>query len=79
LFPADAMNFELLETPGKPTAISIDSTTAISIFNQAVEAAKKLGLGWNTTPVVLKPSPQLIELVKRSQAIAANTPEGGAE
>jgi CRISPR-associated protein Csb1 len=79
LFPNDAMRFELLETPGKPTALSISSTTAIAIFKQAVEAAKKLGLPWNTKPIVLKPSPQLIELVKRSQAIAANSIEGGDE
>jgi CRISPR-associated protein Csb1 len=79
LFPSEAMRFELLEIPGKPMALSITSAEAIAILKQAVESAKKLGLQWNKTPIVLKPSPQLIELVRRSQAIAANTTEAGGE
>jgi CRISPR-associated protein Csb1 len=78
LFPEDAMRFELLETPGKPVSLTISSATAIAVFRHAVDSAKKLGLLWNTKPIVLKPSPQLIELVKRSQAIAAAS-EGGEE
>ena len=81
LFPDESMSFELLDTPGKPTAFSLHSDDAIKIFKQAVAAAttKEIGLSWNTKPIVLKPSPQLIELVQRSQAIAASSPEGGAE
>lgn len=78
LFPDDVLRFELLETPGKPIALLINSATAIAILKQAVEAAKKLKLPWNTRPIVLKPSPQLIELVKRSQAIATAS-EGSGE
>lgn len=78
LFPTDAMNFELLEVPGKPTHLSITSTTAITLFQESVDAAKKLGLPWNTTPITLKPSAQLVELVRRSQAIAAHSVEGVA-
>ena len=77
LFPDEALRFELLETPGKPTPLSINSATAIAVFKQAVEAAKKRGLPWNTRPIVLKPSPQLIELVKRSQSIAASSQGDG--
>jgi len=79
LFPNDAMRFELLETPGNPTAFSLHSAEAIKIFEKAVSAAKDAGLPWNTKPITLKPSPQLIELVKRSQAIAASSLEGGGE
>lgn len=71
LFPEGPLSFELLETPGKPTPITLNSDTAIAIYNQAVEAAKKLGLPWETTPVTLVPSPELIALVKKSQELAA--------
>ncbi len=79
LFPINAMHFELLEVPGNPSPLTISSAAAIAILTQSVEDAKKLGLRWNSKPIVLKPSPQLIELVKRSQAIAANSVEGGDE
>ena len=71
LFPESTLSFELLETPGKPTSIALDSNTAISIYNEAVNAATKLGLPWETTPMTLTPSPDLIALVKKSQALAA--------
>jgi CRISPR-associated protein Csb1 len=71
LFPEGPLSFELLETPGKPTAISLDSQQAIAIYNEAVKAATKLGLPWDTAPIVLTPSPELIALVKKSQELAA--------
>jgi CRISPR-associated protein Csb1 len=76
LFPEGPIGFELLETPGKPDPISLTSDQAIPIYNQAVETAKKLGLPWETTPIALKPSPDLIELVKKSQALAAAGADG---
>jgi CRISPR-associated protein Csb1 len=78
LFPDSAMGFELLETPGKPTPVQIGSTNAIAIFKQAVEAAIKLGLPWRKK-LALTPSPQLIELVRKSQALAAVDNEGSDE
>jgi CRISPR-associated protein Csb1 len=71
LFPEGPLSFELLETPGMPTPISLDSTQAIAIYKEAVEAAKRAGLPWDTTPITLAPSPELIELVKKSQELAA--------
>lgn len=71
LFPEGPLAFELLETPGQPTPIALDSDSAIAIFNQAVTAARDLGLPWETTPITLTPSPELIALVKRSQELAA--------
>lgn len=77
LFPEGPLSFELLETPGKPTPISLDSAGAIAIYNEAVKAAMKLGLPWDTKPIPLTPSPELIALVKKSQELAAV--EGGEE
>lgn len=71
LFPEGPLSFELLETPGTPTPILLDSETAIAIYNQAVDAAKKLKLPWDVTPITLTPSPELIALVKKSQELAA--------
>jgi CRISPR-associated protein Csb1 len=71
LFPEGPLSFELLETPGKPTPITLDSTQAIGIYKQAVDAARNLGLPWDTTPITLEPSPELIALVKKSQELAA--------
>ncbi len=71
LFPEGPLSFELLETPGKPTPISLDSTQAIAVYNDAVKAATKLGLPWETKPISLTPSPELIALVKKSQELAA--------
>lgn len=77
LFPEGPLSFELLEIPGKPTAVSLDSAGAIAIYNEAVKAAVKLGLPWNTQAIPLTPSPELIALVKKSQELAAV--EGGEE
>jgi len=71
LFPEEPLNFELLETPGKPTPISLDSARAIAIYNEAVMGATTLGLPWQTAPLILTPSPELIALVKKSQELAA--------
>jgi CRISPR-associated protein Csb1 len=71
LFPEGALNFELLEIPGKPTPVSLDSEQAIAIYNEAVKAVTKLGLPWETAPIMLTPSPELIALVKKSQELAA--------
>jgi len=76
LFPEGPLSFELLETPGKPEAISLTSAQAIAIYDQAVVAAIKLGLTWETKPIKLTPSPELIELVKKSQALAATSVDG---
>lgn len=71
LFPEGPLSFELLETPGKPTPISLDSTQALAIYNEAVMAATELGLPWETKPITLTPSPELIALVRKSQELAA--------
>ncbi len=71
LFPEGPLSFELLETPGKPTPISLDSDGAIAIYKEAVKEAAKLCLPWETKTITLTPSPELIALVKKSQELAA--------
>lgn len=71
LFPEGPLSFELLEKPGQPTPIALTADQAISIFNDAVKAAQKLGLPWEVEPMELMPSPELFALVKKSQELAA--------
>lgn len=69
----DSIVFELLDVKdGKPltATITLNSTQAIAIYHQAVDAAKKLGIPWETEPIKLAPSPELIALVKKSQELA---------
>jgi CRISPR-associated protein Csb1 len=79
LFPEGPLSFELLETPGNPTPIALDSEQAIAIYNEAVATAKKLKLPWETAPITLTPSAELISLVKKSQELAAASGAGEQE
>lgn len=74
LWPTDAMKWELLEKPGQmPVQFTLTAETAIKLLGEAIAAAEKLGLLWQKEPVKLRPSPNLVALLKRSQDIAAKT------
>lgn len=75
LFPEAALQFELLATPGKPDAFTLTSEQAIKLLDSAVKAIGKLGIQWQEAPTTLKPSQELISLVKRSQELAATSVE----
>ncbi|HUY90462.1 MAG TPA: type I-U CRISPR-associated RAMP protein Csb1/Cas7u [Pirellulales bacterium] len=77
LWPSQQMDWELLDKPGSKneSKIALDAKAAMSLLNDAVVAAEKVGLKWRAEPLVLKPSPQLIALVKKSQELTAA--EGG--
>jgi CRISPR-associated protein Csb1 len=72
LWPSVPQAWEILDKPGTaPTRVSLDAEAAIKLLNEAVAAAEKVGLKWRVDPLILKPSPQLMALVKRSQELAA--------
>lgn len=76
LWPSAPMQWELLDKPGEDApAFKLTSSEAIAILKQAVAAAEAHGLTWNKAPITLTPSPQLVALLKRSQDIAAKTPD----
>ena len=70
------MEWELLDRPGStPTKISLTSDAAIRLLNDAIAAATAVGLRWTKEPIALKPSQELIKLVRLSQLEA--TKESG--
>lgn len=77
LVPVEAFTWELLETPGQsPQRFELSGDDAVSLCNEAIEAAKNAHLPWDGS-IDLRPSDELLELVRRSQQLAAA--EGGDE
>ncbi len=72
LWPTGPMTWEVLDRPGEaPRTFTLDAGGAIALFKAAVERAESLGLSWHKEPLRLDPSPQLVDLVRTSQEIAA--------
>jgi CRISPR-associated protein Csb1 len=72
LHPTAPIVWELLDRPGEePVKFSLASRDAISLYTEAIDAARKAGLPWMEKELVLQASPQLVELVRRSQELAA--------
>ena len=67
LWPDGPMEWELLARPGEPPQkFPLTGDAAIELLNAAIEEAKKDKLPWEDK-LTLKPSAQLLELVRRSQ------------
>jgi len=80
LWPTEPMGWELLGRPGEtPDRLKLEADTAIGILREAVSAAESKGLSWRKEPLVLKPAPQLMQLVQRSQTLAAAGKDEGEE
>lgn len=70
LFPEAPLEWEILATPGdKPETMTIDPHSAIGVLKDAVAEAERRGLKWRKEKLILKPRPELIALVRRSQEL----------
>lgn len=79
LWPVQEREWELVEKPGSvPRKFRVGSDEAISLLNDAIAAVSEGGLRWMEQRLVLKPSPELIELVRQSQEVAAREKGEGA-
>jgi CRISPR-associated protein Csb1 len=80
LVPSGPRVWEILDKPGEPpTKVTLDGPAAIDLLSQAVAAAEQVELEWMKEPLKLKPSPELVALVRKSQELAAaEAGEGGA-
>lgn len=69
LWPDGPMEWELLDKPGQPPArYCLTSQEAVTILKQAADIAKQKRLPWRKDPLPpLKPSPELLKLVRLSQ------------
>ena len=81
LWPVEERQWELLERPGQtPCSFGLSGKEAEQLLGEAVAEAKKKGLAWLQEKVILKPSGELVELVRQSQELAAKEKgEGKAE
>ena len=77
LHPTEAILWQLLDKPGaEPVSFKLSGDAAIELYRGAVDAAKKAKLPWLDDELVLKPSPSLVQLVKKSQLLATSGGEG---
>ncbi len=68
LWPEGPMQWDLLAEPGKiPERFTLDGATAKKLLADAVSAAEQTGLVWQKERIKLKPSAQLVKLVRLSQ------------
>ncbi len=70
--------WEMIGGPGEPAvAFSLSGKQACELYREAVAAAKRVGLPWHDDKIPLQPSPQLVELVRRSRDLAAKVSSDG--
>lgn len=79
LWPDGPMEWELLARPGDaPQKFSLTGDEAVSVLNAAINAANMAALPWESAPITLKPSAQLLKLVRLSQLEAVKEgPDAG--
>jgi CRISPR-associated protein Csb1 len=72
LRPVAPRVWELLDRPGEAAkTFTTDGDAAIALLKEVIEAAKAMGLTWMEQKLTLKPTPELIDLVRRSQEVMA--------
>lgn len=72
LWPVEPRIWQLLDKPGaSPGEFMLTGDEAAALLHEAVAAAKALGLGWMDTKLELKPAPELVQLIRKSQEVAA--------
>ena len=78
LFPTQKFVWELLDTPGEePKAFNLTGKESEELMRQAIAEAITAKLPWLGN-ISLKPTPELIQLVAKSQELAMHqTTEGG--
>ena len=68
LWPDGPMEWELLERPGAtPETFALTGDEAITLLNAAIASAETVKLPWAKVPIALRPSQELVKLVRLSQ------------
>jgi CRISPR-associated protein Csb1 len=80
LWPDGPMTWELLDKPGQPAkSFTVAAVQALALLKEAIKGATEAKLPWPNVPVELKPSKDLIDLVRRSQLEATKDDEMGGK
>ena len=80
LVASEPLTFELLRRDGgEPLRVVVDDPAAL--LREAVEAAATQGLGWDATPMQLRPTPKLAHLIieSRKLKVTGDTDDAGAD
>lgn len=79
LWPDGPMIWELLDRPGEdPKRFTVTADRVVQLLNDAAMAARRVGLSWPEEPLVLKPSRELVKLVRLSQLEAVKESVGAS-
>ena len=73
LHAAETPAWEILTAGQPPKPFTLTRKQAIDLFTSALAEAKAAELPWHEAEVELQASPQLVELIRRSQALSAKT------
>lgn len=72
LWPDEPLTWQLLAKPGEaPQDFRLTGDEALAILKDALASAAELGLTWHAEPILLTPDQKLVDLLMRSQQIAA--------
>ncbi len=78
LFAESEPTWKLIDRPGTPpTEFALSPDAALQLLADAIDAAAKAGLPWEDR-IELTPSPELVELVLRSQKLASQESAEGS-
>jgi CRISPR-associated protein Csb1 len=70
LVPEVGASFEVVRANGETEPVTIDFDAASRLLKEAMEAAKSVGMGWNSDDLILKPQEKLVRLVSASRELA---------
>ncbi|MGH3280369.1 MAG: hypothetical protein ACRDNW_14695, partial [Trebonia sp.] len=65
------VTFELVKRDGAVAPFDLSSADAVKLVTESVEHAAAAGLSWRDSELLLRPADRLVELIRRSQDIAA--------
>ena len=77
LVPTHSLSWEILTGPEEDNErLQVTAVQALAVLKEAIAAVKAAGLPWREEEIILEASPELGQLVKRSQELQVTTVEG---
>lgn len=71
LVATESLGLDLVGRAGTVETVEVDGGAALALVAEAAEAAAAAGLEWRQQELMLRPSDRLVDLIRRSQDIAA--------